>query len=89
MNKVYVLVHVDSTSEIDIDVKTFSDKDDAMAYAMEQLFGEDWEAQMSDENWERQPELFDAWDSIQDYGYTDEKEHVWQLFETGIDETIY
>ena len=86
MNKVYVLVHVDSTSEIDIDVKTFSDKDDAMAYVMEQLFGEDWEIQMSDENWERQPELLDAWDAIQDYGYTDGEEHVWQLFETGIDD---
>ena len=86
MNKVYVLVHVDSTNEIDIDVKTFSSKDDAMAYVMEYLFGEDWEFQMDDEEWENRSELLDAWDAIQDYGYTDEKDHVWQLFEKTVDE---
>ena len=84
MNKVYVLVNVDSR-EIDIDVKTFSDKDNAMAYAMEYLFGEDWELQMSDEEWGERAKLLDAWDAISDYGYTDKDEHVWRLFEKEVD----
>ena len=40
----------------------FTDKDDAIAYAMEHIFGEDWEFQLEDDDWEEQGEVLEAYD---------------------------
>ena len=50
MNKVYVLIHKDDMDELD--VETFKDKESAVAKVMETVYGEDWEAQAADEEWE-------------------------------------
>ena len=83
MNKVYVLIHVDDNDETD--VKVFKSKDMGIAYAMEYIFGEDWESQISDEEWENQGSLLDAEDALEnDYGYTDDNGDVWELKESDI-----
>ncbi len=50
MNKVYVVTELDDNNEIETMV--FLNKDIAIATVMEKLYGEDWEIQMNDEEWE-------------------------------------
>ena len=56
MNKVYVLIHKDDMDELDVEI--FKDKEAAIAKVMETVYGEDWEAQAADEEW-------DLYDDIQ------------------------
>ena len=50
MNKVYVLIHKDDNDEMDVEV--FKDREMAVSKVMETVYGEDWEAQAADEEWE-------------------------------------
>ena len=76
MNKVYVLIHTNDNNDNDVNV--FKDKYMGIAYAMEYIFGEDWEAQITDDEWENQKILLDAEDALEnDYGYVDENGDAW------------
>ena len=62
MNKVYVLIRKDDND--DMDVETFKDKEAAIAKVMERKYGEDWEAQAADEEWDLYAEIQDDLDSL-------------------------
>ncbi len=79
MNKVYVLTQVEDNGEI-LTTHVFSSKDSAVDYAMQQLFGEDWELQLDDDDWENQPELLDAMGAFDsEYAYLDSDGAYWYL----------
>lgn len=50
MNKAYVLIHKDDNDGMDVEV--FKDREMAVSKVMETVYGEDWEAQAADEEWE-------------------------------------
>lgn len=88
MNKVYVLTTKD---EYDVSVEVFTNKDEAIEFAMEFMFGEDWEFQMEDDDWEEQGELLDAYDALVagiDYTCKKSKE-TWELHEVIVDEQVH
>ena len=71
MNKVYVLTQVEDDGKI-LTTHVFKSRDDAIEYAMQQIFGEDWELQMDDRGWERRPELLEAMGAFDgEYAYND------------------
>lgn len=83
MDKVYVLIKLDA--EGDFFVKAYADKDVAAAYAMEQVYGEDWELQMEDPEWEKSNDIQLNYESLlEDYGFTDDDGNVWSINETEI-----
>ena len=62
MDKVYVLISTKKGQYPDVDV--FSDADEAIVYAMKCMFGEDWEIQMGDDEYEYQDTLIDAYETL-------------------------
>lgn len=83
MNKIYVLIKLDS--EGDFFVKAYADKDVAVASVMEQVYGEDWELQMEDPEWEKSNDIQLNYESLlEDYGFTDDDGNVWSINETEI-----
>lgn len=55
MNRVYVLIHKDDNDELD--VQSFKDQETAIAMVMETMYGEDWEFQAGDEEWDLYDEI--------------------------------
>ena len=67
MNKVTVVARTQKNN--DIDIKAYRDKDVAIAQTMEDMYGEDWEIQMEDEEWELSDEIKFAFDNLVEYGW--------------------
>ncbi len=67
MNKVTVVARTQKNN--DIDIKAYRDKDVAIAQIMEDMYGEDWEMQMEDDEWELSDEIKFAFDNLMEYGW--------------------
>ena len=79
MNKVYVLLQVDGE---DVRVRAYKDNYKAAAHVMEYIYGEDWEIQMNDEEWELSSEIQSNYDSLLNgFGFTYEG-ITWNIEET-------
>lgn len=81
MNKLYVLIQVDGD---DVRVRAYKDNYKAAAYVMEYIYGEDWELQMNDDEWEKSSEIQSNYDSLlNDFGFTYEG-ITWSIEETQV-----
>ena len=70
MREAYALIQTYGKGSIT--AQMFANKDDAINYAMVMMFGEDWEMQMDDDEWEEQAdvlEAYEAFDNLSDDGY--------------------
>lgn len=82
MNNVYVLI---MASFDNVKVKVYSDKENAASYVMEYVYGEDWEFQMDDEDWELSAEIRDNYRELLDgYGFKDAEGVMWSIEETEV-----
>ena len=81
-NTIWVLTTHD---KYDASVEAFRSKESAINYAMDFLFGEDWEEQMESATENGGGKILDAYDAFYD-GYADYKQNgeVWQLHEVTI-----
>lgn len=82
MNKVYVLIHKDHDGELD--VKAFKDKETPISQVMETMYGEDWEAQAADEEWDLYEEIQGNLDTIWEGYWVGNKDGSWLLKETEV-----
>jgi hypothetical protein len=67
MDKITVVARTQKNN--DIDIKAYRDKDVAIAQVMEDMYGEDWEMQMNDEEWELSDDIKFAFDNLMEYGW--------------------
>ena len=82
--KLYVLIKADGD---DVDVKVYNDRRNAAAYVMEYCYGEDWELQMEDPEWEKSSYIKSEYDELLDgYGFTDAEGVSWSIEETVIED---
>ena len=85
MNYIYVLTKIEDGGEI-VETRAYASRDDAVSYAMEELFGEDWEIQLDDDEWENQSELLSAMDAFEgEYAYVDKDKVYWYLTRTEVE----
>ncbi len=83
-DKIYVLIRA---AVDDVSVKVYKDKFNAAAYVMECCYGEDWELQMEDPEWEKSNDIQLNYESLlEDYGFTDEAGVSWSIEETVIED---
>lgn len=83
MDKIYIMMKLDDNG--DYTLKAYADKDRAASYVMEEVYGEDWELQMEDPEWEKSSSIGVEYDDlINGYGFTDEEGCVWSITETDI-----
>ena len=83
-DKIYVLIKADGD---DVAVKVYKDKYKAAGYVMETCYGEDWEIQMEDEDWENAPYSKSDYEEILNgYGFTDGEGVLWSIEETVIED---
>lgn len=84
-NTIWVMTTITGHGTVAVDAWT--SKDAAIDFAMESMFGEDWEMQMSDDDWESQGELLDAYDAFMDgRPYKSIRKEIWELQEVEVDE---
>ena len=80
---VYIIMKLDESG--DYTLKAYADKDGAAAYVMEEVYGEDWEMQMDDDDWDEAVEIRTNYEDLLDgYGFTDEEGVVWSITETEV-----
>ena len=80
---VYIMMKLDESG--DYTLKAYSDKDRAAAYVMEEVYGEDWEMQMEDDEWDDADAIRTNYEDLLDgYGFTDEEGCVWSITETDV-----
>ena len=82
MRNIYVLIKADGQ---DINVTAYKDKFKAAAHVMEECYGEDWELQMEDEDWEESYSIRDNYEElINGYGFRDAEDVLWSIEETEV-----
>ena len=80
---VYIMMKLDEDG--DYTLKAYADKMQAAADVMEEVYGEDWEIQMNDDEWEKSSSIgTDYEDLVEGYGFTDEEGVVWSITETEV-----
>ena len=85
MNYIYVLTKIEAGGEV-VETRAYANRDAAVSYAMEELFGEDWEIQLDDDEWENQSELLSAMDAFEgEYAYIDKDRAYWYLTRTEVE----
>ena len=83
MDKIYIMMKLDESG--DYTLKTYADKDRAASDVMEEVYGEDWEMQMEDDDWDEAVEIRTNYEDLLDgYGFTDEDVVVWSITESDV-----
>lgn len=83
MDKIYIMMKLDDNG--DYTLKAYADKYKAAADVMEEVYGEDWEIQMNDPDWEKSSSIgVDYEDLLESYGFTDEEGVVWSITESEV-----
>lgn len=83
MDKIYIMMKLDESG--DYTLKAYADKDRAAADVMEEVYGEDWEMQMEDDDWDAAVEIRTQYEDLLDgYGFTDEEGVVWSITESDV-----
>ena len=82
MNKVYVLIRKDDMNECD--VEAFKDKETAVSKVMETIYGEDWEAQAADEEWDLYEEIQGNLDVLWEGRWLEDDDEAWMLKEAEV-----
>lgn len=62
MDKTFVVINRERNDQIG--VTCFNRKEDAVAFAMESLYGEDWEIMLNDEEWEHSADMQNEMDNL-------------------------
>jgi hypothetical protein len=80
-------VLITNAGKFGIDVSAWSSQEKAIDYAMTLIFGEDWEIQLYDDEWDEQSKLTRAYDAFTDgMPYRDGEKQTWEIHEVVVDE---
>ena len=85
MNTLYVVIEEDKKYKARRAV-AFKNNEDAVSYVMEKIYGEDWELQLDDDEWEKQGEVAETYYMLTDevnpnQTCTDDAGNTYQILE--------